>query len=440
MKSKIILGISALVSCVPFIYLLGNDSAPTKELLPKKEIAQREIVEDEEKPCVFMSLMGEQPIEGSSTVKTNSKFIETISKGELWLIEAQNSDGGWGAGSRNKQSERNPHAVSSDPATTAMSAMALYRCGHSMEKGEHKETLKKSVLFLLNEIEKNQNSPYITQIRGTQIQGKLGEHIDAILTLQFFNQLLPTLQNASIKARVKDGIQVCVDKIEKSMGDSGKVGSSGWAGVLQSSFANSSLEMAAKNEGIKVDKDKIQQAREYQKSNYNPESQSAKTEDGAGIMLYAVSSSVRNSAEEAKEVNQLFKKAKAEGKIERDAVLNEQNLERLGYSKEKAKSYDVANKVYNSAKVTAMKDDVLSGFGNNGGEEFLSFLQTGESMVVNHDDDWKKWYDNIGGRMMQIQNADGSWNGHHCITSPSFCTATCLMILSIENDIKNLQK
>ena len=440
MKTKIMLGMSALVSCVPFFYLLENNSESTKEILPKKEIAQNQIIKDEEQPCVFMSLMGEQSIEGSSTVKTNAKFIETISKGEEWLIQAQNADGGWGAGSRNNQSERNPHAVSSDPATTAMSAMALYRCGHSMEKGEHKETLKKSVLFLLNEIEKNQNSPYITQIRGTQIQGKLGEHIDAILTLQFFNQLLPTLNDGLMKKRVKEGIQVCVDKIEKSMGDSGKVGSSGWAGVLQSSFANSSLEMAAKNEGIKVDKDKIQKAREYQKSNYNPDSQSAKTEDGAGIMLYAVSSSVRNSAEEAKEANQLFKKAKAEGKIERDAVLNEHNLERLGYSKEKAKSYDVANKVYNSAKVTAMKEDVLSGFGNNGGEEFLSFLQTGESMVVNHDDDWKKWYDNIGGRMMQIQNPDGSWNGHHCITSPSFCTATCLMILSIENDIKNLQK
>lgn len=434
------LGISALVSCVPFIYLLGNDSEPTKELLPKKEIAQREIVEDEEKPCVFMSLMGEQSVEGAAVVKSSKKFEETISKGELWLIQAQNPDGGWGAGSRNNQKERNPHAVSSDPATTAMSAMALYRCGFSMEKGEHKETLKKSVLFLLNEIDKNQNSPYITQIRGTQIQGKLGEHIDAILTLQFFNQLLPTIKDDSMKKRVKDGIQVCVDKIEKSMGDSGKVGGSGWAGVLQSSFANSGLEMASKNKDIKVDKAKIQQAREYQKSNYNPESESAKTEDGAGIMLYAVSSSVRNSAEEAKEVNQLFKKAKAEGKIERDAVLNEQNLERLGYSKEKAKSYDVANKVYQSAKVTAMKEDVLSGFGNNGGEEFLSFLQTGESMIVNQDDDWKKWYDNIGGRMMQIQNADGSWNGHHCITSPAFCTATCLMILSVENDINTLQK
>jgi len=440
MKPKFMLGISALVSCIPFVYLLGNDSESTTEKFLKKEIAQLEVIEDEQKPCVFMTLMGEQSAEGSAIEKTNKKFVETITKGELWLIQAQNQDGGWGAGSQSKQQEMNPHAVSSDPATTAMSAMALYRCGFSMEEGEHKEMLKKSILFLLNEIEKNQNSPYITAIRGTQIQGKLGQHIDAILTLQFFNQLLPTIKEETLRTRVKSGIQVCVDKIEKSMDETGKVGGSGWAGVLQSSFANSSLEMASKNKEIKVDKEKIQKAREYQKSNYNPESESAKTDDGAGIMLYAVSSSVRNSADEAKEVDQLFKKAKAEGKIEQAAVLNEQNLERLGYSKEKAKSYDVATKVYKSAKVTAMKDEVLSGFGNNGGEEFLSFLQTGESMIVNEDDDWKKWYDNIGGRMMQIQNPNGSWSGHHCITSPAFCTATCLMILSVENDIKNLQK
>jgi hypothetical protein len=83
---------------------------------------------------------------------------------------------------------------------------------------------------------------------------------------------------------------------------------------------------------------------------------------------------------------------------------------------------------------------VLNGFGNNGGEEFLSFLQTGESMIVSKDNDWKKWYDNIGGKLIKIQNDNGSWNGHHCITSPAFCTATCLLVLSIENDIDALQK
>lgn len=443
MKAKIIWGLSALTSCISLIYVWNvNPKTEPKKDTPSKEVAilESETIDNEELPCVFMTLMGEQPSEGYASVKTSEKFTETISKGELWLLEAQNKDGGWGAGLQNNQNERNPHAVASDPATTAMSAMALYRCGYSMESGKHKETLEKAVHFLLNEIDKNLNSEFITSIRGTQIQGKLGQHIDAILTLQFFNQLLPTLKNETIKKRVKEAIQVCVDKIEKSMGESGKVGGSGWAGVLQSSFANSSLEMAAKNEGIKVDQEKMQKARDYQKSNYNPANESAKTEDGAGIMLYAVSSSVRGSAEEAKDADKLLKKAKEEGRIEKDAQLNEANLKRIGVSDEKAKSYDVADKVYKSAKVKAMSEDVMSGFGNNGGEEFLSFLQTGESMIVNQDDEWKKWYDNIGGRMMNIQNSDGSWSGHHCITSPSFCTATCLMILSVENDIQKLQK
>lgn len=41
----------------------------------------------------------------------------------------------------------------------------------------------------------------------------------------------------------------------------------------------------------------------------------------------------------------------------------------------------------------------------------------------------------MSGRLVQIQNEDGSWNGHHCITSPVVCTATCLLILSIDKDI-----
>ena len=157
-------------------------------------------------------------------------------------------------------------------------------------------------------------------------------------------------------------------------------------------------------------------------------------------MLYAVSSSVRGSASEAKEAEELFTKAKAEGKIGKTAELNRENLQKIGISKEKAASYDVASKVYKAAKVQAMDNGVMNGFGNNGGEEFMSFLQTGESMLVKKDNDWKNWYDNVSGKLINIQNNNGSWNGHHCITSPVFCTATCLLILTIENDIHSFQK
>lgn len=68
----------------------------------------------------------------------------------------------------------------------------------------------------------------------------------------------------------------------------------------------------------------------------------------------------------------------------------------------------------------------------------MSYLQTGEGMIMGKDKEWKKWYDNMNGRLLKIQNQDGSWNGHHCITSPVFCTATCLLILSVNNDIEQL--
>ena len=59
----------------------------------------------------------------------------------------------------------------------------------------------------------------------------------------------------------------------------------------------------------------------------------------------------------------------------------------------------------------AQREDVMSGFGNNGGEEFLSYLQTGESMIINKDQSWQNWYENMSGRLLKIQNNDGSWQG-----------------------------
>lgn len=393
-----------------------------------------------EKPCVFMSVMGEQPVDRYSVYKNASGLKASLDKGEKWLAEAQNKDGGWGAGSHSNQGEMNPHAVSSDPATTAMAAMSLYRMGFSIEKGRYKQQLTAALNYLLHQVEENKNREFITPVRGTQIQQKLGANIDAVLTLQFLNQLVPTVSDKALTKRVENAIQICVGKIEKSYDANGKVSGAGWAGVLQSSFANAALEQASKNKNIKVDPDKMAAARNYQKGNYDAENNTAKTEDGAGIVLYAVSSSVRGSASEAKEAEELFEKAKAEGKISKKAELNTQNLEKIGVNKDKALSYAAAAKVYKAAKVQAMDNQVMNGFGNNGGEEFMSFLQTGESMLVKKDSDWKNWYDNVGGKILKIQNQNGSWNGHHCITSPVFCTATCLLILTIENDIKLLQQ
>lgn len=140
------------------------------------------------------------------------------------------------------------------------------------------------------------------------------------------------------------------------------------------------------------------------------------------------------------EAEEQITKAKKEGKLPENAPVTVENLKKAGYSEAEAVEYSTSYNVYQSAKNTAQQEDVLNGFGNNGGEEFLSFLQTGESLVVNKDADWKKWYDDMSGRILKIQNQDGSWNGHHCITSPVFCTATSILLLTVENDIEYLRK
>ncbi|WP_203293800.1 prenyltransferase/squalene oxidase repeat-containing protein [Luteirhabdus pelagi] len=408
------------------------------------------MIQDEEYPetartltttdgCVFMTAMGEQSSEDFYVYKTDENIELAVRDGLSWLEEAQLPNGGYGAGSHSRQDIRDPHAVKADPATTAMVAMAYLRSGATISSGTHSNQLKKATEYLLRTVENvNPNDQYITDVRGTQIQTKLGQNIDAVLTAQYLSSLLDRKMKGIDKKRVQKCLDICVKKIEQGTDASGKQRGAGWAGVLQSGLANSALE-SAQSVGAEVDEEVLERAKEYQRSNYNADTNNVKTEDGAGVMLYSVSGSVRGTAKDARKAKEAIEKAKKEGALT-DGEVTAKNLQKAGYSESEAIQYATSYNVYNAAKETAQQDEVLNGFGNNGGEEFLSFLQTGESMVVNQDNDWRKWYDNMSGRILKIQNEDGSWNGHHCITSPVFCTASSLLLLTVENDISFLQK
>jgi hypothetical protein len=79
-------------------------------------------------------------------------------------------------------------------------------------------------------------------------------------------------------------------------------------------------------------------------------------------------------------------------------------------------------------------EQVLAGFGNNGGEEFLSHMMTSESLVITGRNDWAAWSQKMAGRFEKIQNESGSWSGHHCITSPVFCTAAVVLAMTADRD------
>ena len=391
------------------------------------------------KGCVFRTVMGEESSDSSFSYNTPINVFTSVDRGLDWIASAQSQDGGWGAGSHSRQDITDPHAVQSDPATTAMVAMALLRSGNTLLKGEYSSQLKKALSYLLSATENSSASSYnITDQTGTQIQTKLGANIDVVLTSQFFSNILDHLNHdANLKSRVKKNLNTCVAKIQRAQDSDGSTSGAGWAGVLQSSFANNALE-AAQAQGVAVDEVALEKAREYQKSNFDVKTGDVKTDRGAGVVLYSVSSSSRASAKEARKVQEQMDLAKREGRLAKNAPASAENLQKIGFAKDDALKYSTAYEVYQSAKVQAQREDVMDGFGSNGGEEFLSYLQTGESMIIGKDNEWKNWYNNMSGRILKIQNNDGSWSGHHCITSPVFCTATCLLILAVNNDVDKL--
>ena len=391
------------------------------------------------KGCVFRTLMGEESSDSSFRFKTPEKVSFSLTKGLTWIATAQNQDGGWGAGSHARQNVMDPHAVASDPATTSMVAMALLRSGTTLKSGMYSQQLRSALNYLMNAVETSPASSLnITNQQGTQIQTKLGQNIDVILASQFLSNILDyTDHDPQLNARVKKDLNTCVAKIQRAQDSNGSTQGSGWAGVLQSSFASNALE-SAEAQGATVDKKALDRSREFQKNNYDAKTGNVNTDMGAGVMLYSITGSARASAKEARKVEEEVAEAKRDGRLAQNAPVTAENLSKIGFDKDDALKYSTAYEVYQSAKVRAQSDEVMDGFGSNGGEEFLSYLQTGESMIIGKDNSWTKWYDNISGRMLRIQNDDGSWSGHHCITSPVFCTATCLLILSVNNDVDKL--
>src|SRR5690242_17807613 len=82
---------------------------------------------EDEKACVFRTLLGLEPFDASK-LRFDDKLVDAAVKNGLnWIMQAQQDNGGWGAGSHYHQEVRDPHAVPADPATTALVSMALLR-------------------------------------------------------------------------------------------------------------------------------------------------------------------------------------------------------------------------------------------------------------------------------------------------------------------------
>jgi hypothetical protein len=76
----------------------------------------------------------------------------------------------------------------------------------------------------------------------------------------------------------------------------------------------------------------------------------------------------------------------------------------------------------------------VTGFGSIGGEEFFSYLNISESLRRTGGPEWKKWQAEMTAKLLKMQNEDGTWAGHHCITGRVAVTSAAILLLTADRE------
>lgn len=361
---------------------------------------------------------------------------QQVLRGLDWLAKTQKDDGGWSQGeeSRAMQSGNRTGNVQtvSNVADTCVAALALLRAGNDGETGEllYLNAIRRASDFVCGEVEESDaDSLAVTSLRGTRLQAKIGTYIDTFLASLFLAEAKEALPEGETQDRVSNALAKVLNKIAQNQREDGTYAGTGWAAALSESIAGKGVNRAAQA-GAEVPEELRARAEQLAHSDFDASSGSFSARSSAGVELYSAANAIANMQDSAN--TNVKEKAEAEQEL-KSAMTDEQRAD------VKAKLDRIAK---NEARLESAKraviekieagDEFISGFGSNGGEEFLSYMNIGESLVVDGGNAWIKWDEKMTKNLNRIQNADGTWTGHHCITGRTFCTSAALLVLMVD--------
>lgn len=333
-----------------------------------------------------------------------------VDKGARWLASVQGADGGWGQDGGEASSARPGERLESsgnDVANTAVAALALLQAGRQYEP-----QVERALAFVLQRIEASPaDGLAITDRQGTQIQRKLGPCIDTFLSSMLMSQIDGRASTPALNARVRKALQKTVAKIEKHQQSDGSWNiAGGWAPVLGTSMASRSL-FEAQNRGVAVDAAVLKRA-----ENYTVSALSAPPPPGARVGGGGPSAGRPVVAAPAEAAGvPLYQSAQALEQLSRTAADRVQNAKQIS-----AIQGQLANAAF------------VGGYGSMGGEEFFSYLNISDSMKRVGGDAWSKWHADITQKILGLQNSDGTWAGHHCITGRVAMTSAAILNLTVD--------
>jgi len=386
---------------------------------------------------------------------------EAAKKGLAFLAKGQNADGGWGqgggwrSGAKGRVEGENT-ADPSDVGNTSLVLLALFRAGHTATEGDHQEAVRKGLRFVCERVEKSDGKDlYVTDVRDTQMQSKIGPFADTFLATLMLSELKG--HAGPDDARLAKCLDKALDKVAKNQKEDGTfAGNAGWAPVLSQGLATKSLTRARQN-GAAVGDELIARATVQSRSAAKSSAAGAEPASGkavfarsspglaspvaladgggiaggapgaAGVPLYAKGQAGTNLQDVANSANADATKAK---EVIADPKAPEALKKEAQNKLDRAEKLNDENNLFQNAVAKDAKDGrFLAGFGSNGGEEFLSFLNLSETMLVRGGKDWDDWDAKMQESLPKAQDKDGSWSGHHCITGKTFCTASALLVL-----------
>ena len=315
--------------------------------------------------------------DGKKPLEQTEKSRESIRRGLEWLNRAKTGSGGYGVG----------QGMRADIGCTAMVGLAHLADGSTPSQGPHKRKLQKIASYLIKKIE-TMPQHNITSKQGTQLQRKIGVQAHSFFALLYMTQIageshLPSLTLKSARKLTK--------AVTRSQLPSGGWGQQSWAPTLGTVMGWTSLR-SAHFAGLEV---------------------GASPEKTADHLVKKMESEL--GAKPRHWMHQLYKNAAGI---------------RVLYAMGK-EDHEIVKKSFK--EILKLVKDGNTAFNQAGGEEYLAFHLITETMLQKGGADWEAWFPVVRDKIVGVQNRDGSWTGHHCITSQTFCTAAACLVLSAPN-------
>lgn len=382
------------------------------------------------------------------------ELSDATKKGLAYLISQQHENGGFGQGGGWRLNSENPTGrvegkeVKDPPdvGNTCMAALALIRAGNTPKQGNYSKQLIKAAEFIEQHVESaDKDSLYVTPVRDTQLQSKIGRYVDTFLTALVLTELKGQMPDKKSEDRLFAALNKTIGKIEANQQADGTfAGNAGWASVLSQGLCSKALNRASQK-GVAVKAETIKRDLDQSVAQLVPDKAGTVTTTGpgggrlsavssassgkadAGVELYSLSA---NASRVQDTVNtNLARKTTAESVL-KSATADDSAKDKARSDLKEVAEAEKANEQANKQVVASLGNErFLRGFGNNGGEEFLSYMNLSETLLAQGGEAWEKWDRQVCETVTKVQNEDGSWSGHHCITGRTFCTAAALLTM-----------